>query len=274
MNPLRRKLILATWSAPKEGNIHGKMSLDCTTVLSYLDYLKEKHGRKITITHFIGRALGEGLHRTPSLNGYIRLGKYIPHDSVAVSFLVAIKGGNLGNVKVDNIEQKTLLDVASALRSDASSLRDGKDKDFEAAQRTLRLMPPFLIRPMLWLTGWLTSSLGFNMSFLGLPKFPFGACMITSVGMFNLDEGYAPHTPFARVPVLAVIGASQKRAIVMEEDGVDQIVIRPMITLTATVDHRYIDGMQGASFAETVREAFQKPWILDGLTEAPEDWTC
>lgn len=269
MNPLRRKLMLATWSAPKEGNIHGKISLDCTKVLSYMEYLKDRHKKKVTITHFIGRTIGEALHRTPSLNGFIRFGSYIPHDSVSVSFLVAIDGGkNLGNVKIEDVQKKTIVDIADALKSDASNLRQGNDKEFEAAQKTLRLLPSFLIRPVLWLTGWLTSSLGLDMSFLGLKKFPFGACMITSVGMFGLDEGYAPHTPFARVPVLALIGAITDRPVVI--DG--KLEIRPMITLTATVDHRYIDGSQGATLAKTIREAFDKPWILDGLTEAPSDW--
>lgn len=269
MNPLRRKLMLATWRAPKEGNIHGKISLDCTTVLSYMEYLKTKHQKKITITHFIGRAIGEALHRTPSLNGFIRFGSYIPHDSVAISFLVAMDDGkNLGNVKVEDVQNKTISDIADALQEDASNLRAGKDKEFEASQNTLRMLPSFFIRPVLWLTGWLTSSLGIDMSFLGLKKFPFGACMITSVGMFGLDEGYAPHTPFARVPVLALIGAITDRPVA--RDG--NLVIRPMITLTATVDHRYIDGSQGATLAKTIREVFEKPWILDGLTEPPTDW--
>ena len=106
------------------------------------------------------------------------------------------------------------------------------------------------------------------MSILGLNKFPFGACMITSVGMFGLDEAHAPHTPFARVPMLALIGAVRKQPVVVE----DEVVIRPMITLTATIDHRYIDGSQGANIANTIRAAFERPWILDGLEAPPEDW--
>ena len=66
-----------------------------------------------------------------------------------------------------------IVDIADALKSDASNLRKGNDKDFEAAQNTLRLLPSFLIRPVLWLTGWLTSSLGIDMSFLGLKKISF-----------------------------------------------------------------------------------------------------
>ena len=270
MNTLRRKLMLATWTSPTEGNIYGKLDLDCTKVLAYLEYVERKSGHKCTITHFVGRAVGEALYRCPSINGFIRFGSYIPHKTVDVSFLVAMDGGNnLGNVKVSNIHQKTLADVASALRKDATALRSGKDKEFENSQKTLNMLPSFLIRPVLWLTGWLTSSLGWDLSAVGLKAFPFGACMITSVGMFGLDEGYAPHTPFARVPVIVLIGAIQKRVVVVD----DAMVIRPMLTITATIDHRYIDGSQGATLVKTLREVFDKPWILDGLSEAPSEFS-
>jgi len=269
MNPLRRKLILATWRAPREGNILGKLTVDTSIAQSYIDYLHKKHDTKITITHFVGRAIGEALHRTPSINGFIRFGKYIQHKSVDLSFLIALSDGkNLGNTKICDVHKKQIIDIANELKSGALTLRKGKDKEFQQAQNTLKMLPVFMVRPVLWLTGWLTSSLGVNMKFLGLQQFPFGSCMITSVGMFGLDEAHAPHTPFARVPMIALIGAVKKQAVVIE----DEIVIRPMITLTATIDHRYIDGSQGANIALTIREAFEKPWILDGLESPPEDW--
>ena len=60
-------------------------------------------------------------------------------------------------------------------------MRGGKDKEFESGKNMLRIMPRFLMRPLLWLTGWLTGSLGVNMPSLGLSRFPFGAAVITSV---------------------------------------------------------------------------------------------
>ena len=55
--------------------------------------------------------------------------------------------------------------------------------------------------------------------------------------------------PFARVPVLALIGAITDRPVAIDR----KLEIRPMITLTATVDHRYIDGSQGANLAKNPR---------------------
>ena len=68
---LRRKIAIATWSAPKEGNIYGKISIDMSNVLKYIEYLRKVSGEKITITHIIGRAAGLALAQCPDLNGRI-----------------------------------------------------------------------------------------------------------------------------------------------------------------------------------------------------------
>ena len=158
--------------------------------------------------------------------------------------------------------------MADAIRSSSKRLRTGKDAAFQKSQKSLRYMPSWLIRPLLWFSGWVTSSLGFSLPMLGLEAFPFGACMITSVGMFGLDEAFAPHTPFARVPVIVLIGAIRETPIV--EDG--QIVSAPMITMTATIDHRYIDGVQGAMLAKHIRHLFEHPWECDNLDAPPAEF--
>ncbi len=43
----------------------------------------------------------------------------------------------------------------------------------------------------------------------------------------------------------------------------DEVVIRPMLTLTATFDHRYVDGFQASRFAEAVRRYCQSPARLE-----------
>ena len=49
MNSLRRKLAIATWIAPREGNIYGKLTVDVTNALEYIAWKREKTGQKITI---------------------------------------------------------------------------------------------------------------------------------------------------------------------------------------------------------------------------------
>ena len=267
----RRKLAIATWSSPREGNIYGKVTVDATHALAWIDHLRQTTGEHVTITHFVGRAVGVALSQTPSLNGYIRLGRYIPHQRTSIAFLVSFEdGANLAKVKVDDIDQKSTADVAKELRTLAERLRGGRDEEFNKTQGPLRWLPIWFLKMLLWTVGWLTSSLGIGVPALGASAFPFGSCMITSVGMFGLDEGYAPPTPFARVPVLVLIGALRDTPVV--QDG--EIVVRKMLTLTATIDHRYMDGHQGGVLAKTIRDSFAAPWKLDGHDAPPPDWSA
>jgi pyruvate dehydrogenase E2 component (dihydrolipoamide acetyltransferase) len=262
----RRKLAIASWGNPREGNIYGKLTLDATEVLVYLDYLRQTTGEKVTITHFVGKACGEALKQAPTLNGYIRLGTFIPHETVDIAFLVSLEEGqNLAKAKVCNMERKSVTDIARELREVAARLRAGRDAGFKKNQGPLHVLPTWLIRPTIWMTGLLTSSFGVALPPLGLEAFPFGSCIVTSVGMFGVDEGYAPPTPFARVPVYVLVGAFRDMPAVV--DG--QIVVRKQLTITATVDHRFVDGAQLGVLAGVVRDLFDNPWKLEGLPGRP-----
>ena len=63
---VRRKLAIATWGPPREGNIYGKLTVDATNALLWLDHVRKTTGEKVTITHFVGRVVGEALAQAPS----------------------------------------------------------------------------------------------------------------------------------------------------------------------------------------------------------------
>lgn len=261
----RRKLAIATWSAPREGNIYGKLTVDATDAVAYLDRVREETGQKITLTHFVGKAVALALAKAPGLNGYIRLGRYIPHDTVDIAFLVVIgSGADLAKVKVEKADHKSLTELAGELSGAAERVRAGKDDAFEKSKGLLRLLPTWVLRPIVWFTGWVTASMGWKFAPAGLEPFPFGACVVTSIGMFGLDEGFVPPTPFARVPVYVLIGAATDQPAVV--DGA--ITIRKRLTITATIDHRYMDGFQGGQLAQTVRAVFADPALIDAPPEA------
>lgn len=266
MNKTRRKLAIATWSAPSEGNIYGKLTLNAEPALAFLEHLRQTTGKKLTITHLVGKVCAMAMARTPGLNGRILWGRYVPHDTVDVTWLVALEdGADLAKVKISNVDTKPLDQVAVDLQAAAERLRGGRDPDFEKSKGALRALPTWVLRPIVWLTGWLASALGVSIPALGVERFPFGSLIITSVGMFGLDEAFAPPTPFARVPVLVLVGAVRDHAVA--EDGV--IIARKQLTITATIDHRFVDGSDAGRLANTVRELMENPWPLIGLERAP-----
>ncbi len=262
----RRKLAISTWSAPKDGTIYGKLTIDVAAALQYIDYLREKYGRKVTITHLVGKAVGVALAKAPDVNGRIILGRYKPHKSVDLSFLVSLKNGaDLAKIKICDVDRKTTAEIAEDVSQKANTLVSGKDSEFEKSQSLLRILPTFLVRPLVWFLGFLTSGLGVNMRMLGLSAFPFGSCIITSVGMFGVDEGYAPPTPFARVPIYIAITKIKDRPVVRQ----NKIVIKKQLDLFATIDHRFVDGQRLSQIAHDIRNGLEKPWELDGMRLKP-----
>jgi len=259
-NSVRRKLAIAAWRPPREPNMYGKLDLEATEALRYLEDVRERTGERVTLTHLVARAAGEALAEEPTLNGRIRFGRYLPNDRVSLAFLVTMPdGSDLARARVDDIDRKDVATISRELRTRTERLRTGNDEDWEATKGLLRLFPTWVLRPIVWFTGWLTASLGVGAKPLGLEKQPFGSGIVTSVGMLGLDEAYAPPTPFARVPLYVLIGAVRERAWVV--DG--EVVVRPVLTVTATVDHRYIDGFQAATLARAVHRVFADPWSLD-----------
>ncbi|MRG96671.1 2-oxo acid dehydrogenase subunit E2 [Polyangium spumosum] len=264
MNSTRRKLAIATWSSPREGNIYGKLVMDAGEAVAYVEHLRKTTGQKVTVGHIVGKAAAMAMKSAPGLNGRIVFGRYVPHETVDVTFLVALEDGrDLAKTKITRADEKSIADIASALAEGAGKLRGGKDADFEKSKGIVRALPTFLLRPVLWTTGFLTGALG--VAAFGLEPFPFGSCVITNVGAFGVDEGYAPPTPFARVPVLLLVGAVREQPAVVA----GKVVPRPLVTITATVDHRFIDGAQLGQLAKVLRKGFEEPWTLDGLTKAP-----
>jgi 2-oxoglutarate dehydrogenase E2 component (dihydrolipoamide succinyltransferase) len=80
-----------------------------------------------------------------------------------------------------------------------------------------------------------------------------GTFTITNGGIF----GSMMSTPILNPPQSAILGmhAIQKRAVVVD----DQVVVRPMMYLALSYDHRLIDGREAVSFLVRVKECLENP---------------
>jgi 2-oxoglutarate dehydrogenase E2 component (dihydrolipoamide succinyltransferase) len=80
-----------------------------------------------------------------------------------------------------------------------------------------------------------------------------GTFTITNGGIF----GSLLSTPILNPPQSGILGmhAIQKRPVVVD----DQIVIRPMMYLALSYDHRLIDGREAVNFLVRVKECIEKP---------------
>src|SRR5204863_8347477 len=80
-----------------------------------------------------------------------------------------------------------------------------------------------------------------------------GTFSITNLGMYNIDAFNAIIAP----PQAAILAVGRIADRVVAENG--QVVVRPMMTLTLSSDHRVVDGAQAAVFLNDLAEAIAKP---------------
>ena len=260
---LRRKIAIATWDAPREGNIYGKVTLDARPALEYIQELRQKDDIHVTLTHLVVRAVAFALKESTGLNGYISFGKFKEHKRIDLSVIVALdEGKNLSMVKLTEVDRVSITQIAQKVNQRVEELRSGRDKAVKQNMQTAKLIPWFLLKPILKLIGWISTSLGWSIPSIGIQAFPFGTAIITNVGVFGVDEAYVPPTPFAGVPLYLLMGAV-KDAVYAEEG---EVKIRQEITLTATMDHRFVDGAQAAVLARTLKSVFAHPKQFDLLS--------
>jgi pyruvate dehydrogenase E2 component (dihydrolipoamide acetyltransferase) len=87
-----------------------------------------------------------------------------------------------------------------------------------------------------------------------------GTFTISNLGMYGIDQFNAIVNP-PQSAILAV-GRVAKASIVLPDNTVSP---RPVMNLTLTIDHRAMDGVQGAKFLAEIKERLEKPDSLGDL---------
>jgi pyruvate dehydrogenase E2 component (dihydrolipoamide acetyltransferase) len=72
--------------------------------------------------------------------------------------------------------------------------------------------------------------------------------------------------PFSRTPLVVLVGEVQEKPIA--EAG--RVVVRPVMTLGVTFDHRFMDGYYGGAMAQLFRAYLEDPARFDTPKAAEE----
>ncbi|MEO1815090.1 MAG: dihydrolipoamide acetyltransferase family protein [Acetobacterium sp.] len=83
-----------------------------------------------------------------------------------------------------------------------------------------------------------------------------GTFTITNIGMLGMES----FTPIINQPEVAILGINTIMDTPMVVDG--QVVIKPMMNLSLTADHRVVDGSVAAQFVARLKELIEKPGLL------------
>ncbi len=256
-----RKMAIGTWHTAYDPTVYGTLQVRMDKAMAYIEEFRARTGRRLTVTHLVTKAIAEALRRCPEANAILRVNKIYVRTKVVVSLLVVQPDDEGGKVdltaaKVEDADQKTLLQLADEIQATIDKVRKRKDESLEKGKGMVGFIPFLLMNLFLKLLSFVMYTLNIDLSFLGMPRDPFGGVTITNVGSLGLDTAYVPLVPYTRVPIFVAPGAVKEVPVV--EDG--KVVPGKVMNVNASFDHRFIDGYHASVLSSTVRDMLENPF--------------
>jgi pyruvate dehydrogenase E2 component (dihydrolipoamide acetyltransferase) len=255
----------AIYTTPTDSRVYGTLDIDVTDAKRFLDE-KRGSGVKITMTHLATVVLARAVaFDVPEMNCFIRRGRVVGRQRLDVMVPVAIGGGEgVSAILVKDAHARTVTSIAEEIRRCAGENRAGTESKTAQNKYLLNRVPWPLRRPVFRFLKWITVDMGIKIKSLGLSADSFGSFVVSDIGSFGLNTGMTSLMPAAKIPAVIVLGKIEEKVVVRN----GEMVIRTILPLTGTFDHRIVDGLQIGKLARGIKRNFRKPEWLD---EMPTD---
>jgi pyruvate dehydrogenase E2 component (dihydrolipoamide acetyltransferase) len=254
-----RKVASTIYKKPTDSKIFGIVELDVTELEKYVAQ-KRKEGIKTTLTYLITLIIGRAIRQeVPELNTYVKRGKIVQREQVDATVSVLLPGGQMGSVKVENADQLTTAEISENIGNNIANSRKGKEND-EMQSKSLLAKLPWPFRNWLFkIYQSVTIKWGISMPVIGLDSNSFGSYIISNIGTVGLDTGFGSLLPSSNISFVFVLGSINKKPIVVN----DEVVVRRVMLLSSTLDHRVVDGSHGGRLFRYIKQVAKNPEILD-----------
>jgi pyruvate dehydrogenase E2 component (dihydrolipoamide acetyltransferase) len=255
----------AIYTAPSDSRVFGSLDIDVTDARHFMDG-KRKSGVKITMVHIATAVVARAVaFDVPELNCFIRRGSVIGRKRLNVMVPVMLGGqAGMSSVLVNDAHARTVSDLAADIRQQAQKSRGGEESKASQNKYLLNKIPWPFRRAVFKLLKWLAVDLGVELRRLGLTSDSFGSFILSDIGSFGLTSGMAALFPAAKIPAVIIMGKMEDKPVVRN----GEVVIRTILPLTGTFDHRIVDGMQIGKLGRAIHRNFARPEWLD---EVPTD---
>lgn len=259
-----RKVASTIYKKPTDSKIFGIVELDVTELEKYIAQ-KRKEGIKTTLTYLMTLIIGRAIRQeVPELNTYVKRGKIVQREQVDATVSVLLPGGQMGSVKVENADQLTTSEISENIGNNIANSRKGKEND-EMQSKSLLAKLPWPFRNWLFkIYQTVTIKWGISMPVIGLDSNSFGSYIISNIGTVGLDTGFGSLLPSSNISFVFVLGSINKKPVVVN----DEVVVRRVMLLSSTLDHRVVDGSHGGRLFRYIKQVAKNPEILDTKPDA------
>ncbi len=258
LEPLRgwRKLAVHSWRSPIDPSTYALCDMPMRAALEYCERARAATGVHVTVTHLVVRGVALAFRRFPQMNGIVARNRIMIRDGVDIFMQVAAGGGaELSGIKIARADEKSAVDVAREACERVERLRQRRDRQVERTKSMLDRVPLWALGPLMRTISYLIYDRDIDLTRFGVVKDEFGSAMVSNVGVFGITHAFGPLVPFSRTTMCVLVGAVEDR--VVAEEG--RPVVRPMLTLGVTYDHRFMDGYHGGEMAAITRAYLANP---------------
>ena len=254
----------AIYTAPSDSRVYGSLDIDVTDAKRFMD-AKRRSGVKITMLHLTTAVLARAIaFDVPELNCFIRRGSVVGRKRLNVMVPIMLDShAGVSSVLLNDAHARPVSDLASDIRQLVRKARGGSESKASQNKYMLNKIPWPLRRVVFKFLKWLTVDLGVELRQLGLSSDSFGSFVVSDIGSFGLTSGMAALFPAAKIPAVIIMGKMEEKPVV--RDG--EVVIRTILPLTGTFDHRIVDGMQIGKLGRAIHRNFAKPEWLDEIPD-------
>ncbi len=219
--------------APSGGMV--TLDVDMSNAAAFKQSMNEV-GTRVTFAHLIVHATARALAEHPELHRLVAGNKRLFPENIVICLSVAGDGVVTPVLMIEDAGKKSLAEIASRVREGAEEAKQSDRKMNELLKRWGWIVPLGIIRRAL--LGFLLERLWYRRRASGT----FQVSVIPSVDSF---------APFL-FNTAAALGAGRIRDRAVPIEG--RIEIRPIMKLTCCIDHKVWNGMDAATFLNSVKD--------------------
>lgn len=255
-----RRTASAIYRAPVEGKIWGTYEADVSKTLEFMER-KKNEGVSLTLTQMVVAAVAKAYrYDVPELNCYVRRGRILHRGPVGVFVSVEISGSKeMTGFVIEDAGEKSIYDINSIMQAKVDKYRQRIESGAVTNKNLLAVIPWPFRRMFFLLLKFITVTLGLKISPLKLDPGSFGSVLISNIGTHGLQYGMAAILPVSNLPVVVLMGRVEKKPVARD----DKVVIRDILPLSCTLDHRVCDGPMGGRLAMAVQRYLEEPETLE-----------
>ena len=242
-----RRMLMAAVDCNTKNAIHCITEIDVSQPLKLIREHAEYSGEKLSFTAYIVKCFAQAIEEHPEMNAFIKGRKLIVLDDINISVMVE---RDLGPEKIpepvgiQKIQDKSLGQVHREIRH-AQNVKGARQGELTGSTWINRI-PRFLMRSFIRIAD----------KNIYMAR-RYGKIAVTAVGMFSDSPMW--FIPHGTATVMLTVGSINSKIV---KEG-DEFISREFLCITASFDHKVIDGAPAARFMNTLTEIMREGDLVE-----------